>query len=153
MPAHGTNASDRYDLNRFLRAQEATFESACEELRRGQKTGHWMWFIFPQMIGLGSTETSRYYGITSLDEATEYLRHPILGERLRMASELVALLKEGSIHQVFPYPDDLKLRSSMTLFAQAASDDQIFMHVIDRHFDGELDGRTLRLIARGAAGL
>jgi len=137
---------DPWRLDRFLKAQKDTYEQACAELRREQKSSHWMWFIFPQIAGLGHSETSRRYAISSLDEARAYLAHPVLGPRLREAARLVAQITDRSAEQVFGYPDDLKLRSSMTLFAHATRDNGVFLEVIRNHFGNEFDPRTLALI-------
>lgn len=140
-----------YNLERFVEAQRSVFEQACAELRRGRKTGHWMWFIFPQLAGLGFSEMSRRYAIRSLDEAKAYLAHPILGPRLREICGFVNGIESRTVHQIFGSPDDMKLRSSMTLFAAAAKDDLlnenlVFVEVIEKYFGGELDGETLRLL-------
>jgi uncharacterized protein (DUF1810 family) len=145
-PSHDPPASDPYRLERFVKAQQHSFKQACAELRRGQKTSHWMWFIFPQIAGLGYSETARTYAISSLDEARAYLDHPTLGPRLREAARLVTLIKDRSVEQVFGYPDDLKLRSSMTLFAHATANNEVFVEVIRNHFGNEFDRRTLELI-------
>jgi uncharacterized protein (DUF1810 family) len=139
-----------YDLQRFVAAQEPVLERVRSELRRGRKQSHWMWFVFPQLAGLGSSPTARAYAISSVDEARAYLAHPVLGPRLVECAALAAAVEGGSAAAVFGYPDDLKLRSSMTLFARAAPDEPVFGQVLDRYFDGEPDPRTLELLGRTA---
>ena len=134
---------DPYDLQRFVAAQEPVMDRVRAELRRGRKTSHWMWFVFPQVEGLGSSGTARRYALSGLDEARAYLAHPVLGPRLVECAELAAAVEHGSAAEVFGYPDDLKLRSSMTLFARAAPDTPVFAAVLDRYFDGAPDERTL----------
>jgi uncharacterized protein (DUF1810 family) len=135
--------SDPYDLERFVDAQDGVYEEALSELRRGRKTGHWMWFVFPQIEGLGHSPTAQQYAISGLDEARAYVANPVLGPRLVECARVVAGTTGRSAHEIFGSPDDLKLRSSMTLFARAAPDTAEFQHVLDRYFDGELDERTL----------
>ncbi len=142
----GVGSEDRYNLERFVQAQDGVFDEACAELRRGRKVGHWMWFIFPQFAGLGSSGTSRKFAIASLEEARAYLAHPVLGARLREVCRLVGLLKGQSMSDVFGYPDDLKLRSSMTLFAHATAENDLFVEIIREFFGGEFDRRTLELM-------
>jgi uncharacterized protein (DUF1810 family) len=137
---------DHFDLERFVAAQEGTFEPACAELRQGVKTGHWMWFIFPQMAGLGSSEMSRRYAIGSLDEARAYLEHPVLGPRLRKICEIVYAIEGRTAREIFGSPDDMKLRSSMTLFAHATEENAAFVEMIRRYFGGEWDERTVRFV-------
>jgi uncharacterized protein (DUF1810 family) len=134
---------DLYDLQRFVDAQDPVLDRVRAELGRGRKMSHWMWFVFPQLAGLGSSPTAREYAISSLDEARAYLGHPVLGPRLVECAELVAAIEGRSAAQVFGYPDDVKLRSSMTLFARAAPDTPVFAEVLDRFFDGEPDPGTL----------
>ncbi|MCO8269724.1 DUF1810 domain-containing protein [Actinoplanes sp. TRM 88003] len=133
-------------LDRFVQAQHDTYEDAKAELTAGRKRTHWMWFVFPQISGLGSSPTAQHYAIEDLDEARAYLAHPVLGPRLL---ELAALLAaaDRSAAQIFGYPDDLKLRSSMTLFARAAADPAPFEQVLDHLYDGP-DERTLELLNR-----
>nr|WP_221377572.1 DUF1810 domain-containing protein [Actinoplanes polyasparticus] len=136
-------------LDRFVEAQDGTYEDARAELTAGRKRTHWMWFIFPQLSGLGSSPTAQHYAIRDLDEARAYLSHPVLGPRLyELAGVLVKA--ERSATEIFGYPDDLKLRSSMTLFARAAGvdgDPAPFQQVIDHFYDGP-DERTLELLGR-----
>ncbi|MEO6966068.1 MAG: DUF1810 domain-containing protein [Acidobacteriaceae bacterium] len=134
---------DKYDLQRFVNAQNPVIEQVRTELGSGRKTGHWMWFIFPQIKGLSLSETSRYFAISSREEAAAYLEHPILGRRLRECTELVSRIGVKSIDQIFDHPDDLKFRSSMTLFAKAAEDDEVFLRALKKYFGGELDASTL----------
>jgi len=140
--------ADSYDLERFVAAQNAsgTYHQAVEELRRGRKASHWMGFIFPQIAGLGQSAMSRRYAISSLDEATAYLDHPVLGPRLRECAGLVIQAQAQSAEQIFGGIDAQKLRSSMTLFLRAAPDDDLFQQVLDRYFDGRADEATDRLL-------
>jgi uncharacterized protein (DUF1810 family) len=138
--------NDRYDLQRFVDAQNPVYEQVCAELRNGRKQGHWMWFIFPQLRGLGQSQMATRFGIGSREEAEEYLKHAILGERLRECTRLVNLVEGRSIHQILGYPDDLKFRSSMTLFARIASGDQIFQEALQKYFGGASDRLTLDLL-------
>lgn len=137
----GTN-SDRYLLQRFLSAQEDIYANAVSELKAGQKRTHWMWFIFPQVDGLGMSETTRYYAIKSLAEAKAFLKHPVLGTRLEECSSLLLTLKGFSAHQIFSSPDDHKLQSCMTLFSAAANDPRIFDSVLTKYYEGCRDART-----------
>ncbi|MFL9907342.1 DUF1810 domain-containing protein [Paraburkholderia sp. RL17-337-BIB-A] len=135
---------DPYDLQRFVDAQEPVYAQVCEELRDGRKRSHWMWFVFPQIQGLGTSAMAQRFAISTLAEAEAYLRHPILGQRLREATRLVNLVKDRSIEEIFGYPDDLKFKSSLTLFARATSDNEIFIEALRRYFGGEGDSRTLQ---------
>ena len=137
---------DRYNLDRFVAAQEGMFEQACAELRRGRKTGHWMWFIFPQIAGLGFSEMSREYAIRSIDEARAYLTHATLGPRLREICAIVNEIEGKTAYQIFGSPDDMKLRSSMTLFAHATEENGVFVEVIRKYFGGVEDERTVELM-------
>jgi uncharacterized protein (DUF1810 family) len=135
------------DLNRFIKAQENSFAEALSEIKSGRKRSHWMWYIFPQFKGLGFSETSKYYSIKDLDEAERYLSHPILGERLKLITKELLILNENNANKVFGSPDDLKLKSSMTLFATIdTSEENIFNAVLDKFFDGQNDNKTLTLI-------
>lgn len=138
---------DDYNLQRFVDAQEGVVEGACAELRRGRKTGHWMWFIFPQLRGLGSSSMAEYYGITSLAEARAYLDHPLLGERLIECSRIVMLIEGRSLREIFGSPDDMKFKSSMTLFARAAAENSIFIEAINKFCDGSFDPLTLKAVS------
>ena len=134
-------------LNRFLEAQEDVYETALSEIKSGQKRSHWMWFIFPQYKGLGYSDTSKYYAIDSLEEANEYLNHPILGRRLKEISNELLLLEDEPIEFIFGSPDNLKLRSCMTLFSEIDdSEDNVFINVIEQYFSGKLDHNTLLLM-------
>jgi uncharacterized protein (DUF1810 family) len=139
----GTKQNDPYHLQRFVDAQKRVFAQVCSELRQGRKRSHWIWFIFPQIRGLGSSPLAQEFAISSLEEAKAYLEHPILGARLKECCRLVNLLEGRSIEEIFGYPDDLKFRSSMTLFASATSDNQIFQDALEKHFNGEFDPLTI----------
>jgi uncharacterized protein (DUF1810 family) len=139
---------DLSDLHRFVAAQDGVFDTALAELRAGRKRTHWMWFVFPQIAGLGSTPTAQRYALSGLGEARAYLAHPVLGPRLREASRAVLDVEGRSAHQILGHPDDLKLRSSMTLFARAADDPAVFEAVLERYYDGP-DPRTLELLSAG----
>ena len=134
---------DPFDLQRFVDAQNPVYEQVCSELRCGQKRGHWIWFIFPQIKGLGYSHLAEKFGISSRAEAQAYLQHPVLGPRLCECSRLVTLIEGKTIHQIFGSPDDLKFRSSMTLFACATSDNQVFDDALNKYFGGEQDRLTL----------
>jgi len=138
--------NDPFDLERFVEAQHGVYAQACAELRRGRKTGHWIWFIFPQMAGLGTSAMSERYGIGSLAEAKAYLAHPVLGPRLREISGIVLAIEGRTVDEIFGWPDDMKLRSSMTLFAAASGDERVFVDVLEKYFGGERDGKTLELL-------
>ncbi len=138
---------DPFDLQRFVDAQNPVYQRVCAELRNGRKDSHWMWFIFPQLRRLGSSRLATAFGISSREEAEAYLDHPLLGPRLRECVQLVNLIDGRSIDQIFGYPDDLKFRSSMTLFAAVASDNQVFQNALLKYFAGEPDPRTMELLA------
>lgn len=140
------DTSDPYDLQRFIEAQKPVIEAVKKELRSGRKRTHWMWFVFPQMEGLGSSQKSRRYAISSRAEAQAYLAHPILGPRLRECTELVNSIEGRSANDVFGSPDDLKFRSSMTLFEAVADDPTPFRRALERYYDGEPDSKTLELL-------
>ncbi|MGB6698295.1 MAG: DUF1810 domain-containing protein [Methylocella sp.] len=135
--------NDHYNLQRFVDAQRPVFEEVCVELQEGSKKGHWMWFIFPQIEGLGDSQLARKFAISSRKEAEAYLNHPILGPRLRHCTRLITLVEGRSIDQIFGDPDDLKFHSSMTLFASATSDNQVFRDALHKYFGGEPDRLTL----------
>ncbi len=140
---------DQFGLNRFTRAQEGVYGTVLSELRSGRKRSHWIWFIFPQIDGLGHSSTSEYYAIKSIEEARQYLRHPVLGARLEECAKAVLAVEGRSASEIFGYPDDMKLRSSMTLFALAAEEpDSVFTAVLDKYFQGKQDERTLQLLER-----
>jgi uncharacterized protein (DUF1810 family) len=135
-----------YDLDRFLDEQVHVYDGVVDELRRGHKTGHWIWFIFPQIAGLGHSPMSQRFAISSLDEACAYLAHPVLGARLRQCSGILLGLESPTAEEIFGSTDTMKLRSSMTLFHRAAPDDPVFSQVLDHYFDGAPDDLTdLRL--------
>ena len=130
------------DLDRFLVAQELVYDGALEELRRGRKTGHWMWFVFPQVAGLGQSAMSRRFAITSLDEARAYLAHPVLGARLCECAGIVLATTGRTAEEIFGSTDAMKLRSCMTLFHRAAPDEPVFAQVLDRYYGGVADNAT-----------
>lgn len=140
--------NDPYRLSRFVEAQEPVYETVLRELEHGRKESHWMWFIFPQIAGLGHSPTAQRFAVSSLDEARAYLAHPLLGSRLIQCTRTVNAVRGRTAHQIFGSPDDMKLRSSMTLFRKAASDPEPFTTAIDRYFDGEADQRTLDIVAQ-----
>ena len=142
------NPEDPYDLNRFLSAQEGVYERALAELKGGRKQTHWIWFIFPQIDGLGYSPTAKRYSIKSREEARQYLNHPVLGKRLLECTEAVVALKGSSVSEIFGYPDDLKFTSSMTLFETIAGPDTVFSSALDRYCHGERDAATLRLLEK-----
>jgi uncharacterized protein (DUF1810 family) len=137
------SAGDPFDLKRFVDAQAAAYRTVVEELRGGRKRSHWMWFVFPQVRGLGSSPTAVHYGISSLEEARAYLAHDVLGPRLRECTRLVNEVQGRSIAEIFGSPDDLKLRSSMTLFARATDDNEDFVALLDKYYDGQQDQLTV----------
>ncbi|MES2649664.1 MAG: DUF1810 domain-containing protein [Bacteroidota bacterium] len=138
--------TNNLSLDRFIQAQQKDFDIALQELQRGKKQSHWMWYIFPQLKVLGFSSTSQYYGIRYLDEATNYLQHEVLGERLIRICHLLLGLETSDAHQVFGSPDDLKLKSSMTLFAAVPNADPVFEMVLEKFFEGRKDERTMELI-------
>ena len=138
---------DPYDLDRFIRAQETIFESVLTELGSGQKRSHWMWFIFPQIEGLGYSEISRYYSIKSEEEAREYLNHPVLGARLLKCCGILLGIAGKTASDIFGSPDDVKLKSSMTLFACVSKPESVFARVLEKYFDGKRDKKTEYLLS------
>ena len=138
--------NDPYNLQRFVDAQDAVYERVVEELRGGRKSSHWMWFVFPQLRGLGQSQMAHTFGIGSRAEAEAYLKHPVLGPRLKECTRQVNLIKGRTIEEIFGYPDDLKFRSSMTLFASVEREDQLFKTALDKYFGGAPDARTLELL-------
>ena len=140
---------DPYDLQRFVDAQAGTYDAVLDELRGGRKRSHWIWFIFPQLAGLGSSPTAARYAISSLAEAQAYLRHDLLGARLRECSRLVNAIEGKSIAQIFGWPDNLKVRSSMTLFALATDDNDEFVALLTKYYDGEQDPVTVARLSGG----
>ena len=137
---------EQYNLSRFIDAQETTYEGAMLELARGRKESHWIWYIFPQIVGLGNSETTKIFSIKSLEEGRAYLEHPVLGPRLVEACEILLTLKGTSINEVMGFPDDLKLLSSMTLFETFSESNSVFTRIIEVYFDGERDEATLEII-------
>jgi uncharacterized protein (DUF1810 family) len=135
--------SDPHDLQRYLDAQERWIEQACKELREGHKQSHWMWFIFPQLRGLGHSAIANRYAISSRDEAEVYLAHPLLGTRLRQCTSLVMALEGRSIEQIFDEPDNLKFHSSVTLFSRVDSESKLFTNALKKYFAGKPDQLTL----------
>ncbi|MEO8795136.1 MAG: DUF1810 domain-containing protein [Daejeonella sp.] len=135
------------NLSRFLEAQENTYSSALREIKAGKKTSHWMWFIFPQIIGLGSTDYSIKYSIQSKREANAYLKHPVLGTRLIEISSALLSLNDVSAFEIFGKPDDRKLKSCMTLFSQVSGDEEVFNNVLAKYYNGELDQRTIQILS------
>ena len=130
------------DLERFVEAQERVYEGVLAELRSGRKTGHWIWYVFPQIAGLGSSAMSRQYAITSMAEAIAYLAHPVLGARLRECAGLVLDIRDRTAEEIFGSIDAMKLRSSMTLFHRAAPEESVFAQVLDRYYGGAADEAT-----------
>jgi uncharacterized protein (DUF1810 family) len=135
--------NDPFTLQRFVDAQAPVYAQVLAELRAGSKRSHWMWFIFPQIAGLGRSETARYFAISSREEAAAYLAHPTLGPRLRECCRLTTLVEGRSAREIFGTPDDMKFRSSLTLFAAVAPDDAIFTEALQKFFSGEADRLTL----------
>ena len=133
-------------LQRFLDAQEKDYAVALSEIKNGRKKSHWIWYNFPQIKGLGFSETSRFYAIKDLQEAEAYLQHPVLGERLIQISNALLELPENDANKIFGSPDDLKLKSSMTLFASIDNKNQVFSKVLDKFFNGERDIKTLQIL-------
>ena len=135
--------NDPFDLERFVEAQDPKYARVLNELRRGRKVSHWMWYVFPQVAGLGMTATSKRYSISGLEEAQAYLDHTLLGPRLRECTALVNAVENRSAQGIFGHPDYLKFRSGMTLFAQATDDNAEFVEALDKYFGGEPDSLTL----------
>ena len=139
-------ADDPFDLNRFMRAQERDYARALAEIRHGEKRSHWMWYIFPQIQGLGFSSTSKRYSIKSLEEAKAYLAHPILGPRLIEITEAVLNIENRSAYKIFGSPDDLKLKSCATLFACVSPPDSTFERLLANYYAGARDDKTLQLL-------
>lgn len=135
------------NIERFLEPQKTSFASALEEVRNGRKSGHWMWFVFPQLRGLGQSNLAWYYGIEDLSEAKAYISHPILGQRLREITYAVLMQEETDPMKIFGWPDNMKFRSCMTLFAQVSEDD-LFMQALVKFFDGNVDQATLQMLGQ-----
>ena len=138
---------DDFDLERFVTAQAPVFETVLAELRAGCKRSHWMWFVFPQLRGLGHSSTARFYGISSIEEARAYLAHPLLGPRLDLCTRIVVTSESSSLHAIFGSPDDMKFRSCVTLFSLATDNsDNPFRHALHRWCEGQPDEQTLVLL-------
>jgi uncharacterized protein (DUF1810 family) len=135
-----------FDLSRFVEAQRGVYDQALAELQRGRKQSHWMWFIFPQIDGLGSSTTARHYAIKSAAETKAYLGHPLLGDRLVKCCEALLNIRDKSASEIFGFPDDLKLRSCATLFSIVAGEGSVFSRVLDKYFEGKPDQRTIELL-------
>jgi uncharacterized protein (DUF1810 family) len=140
-------SADPFNLQRFIDAQAPVIETVLAELRRGRKASHWMWFIFPQVAGLGFSAMSQKYAIYSGEEANAYLAHPVLGDRLRECVEVVLEVEGRSLHEIFGSPDDMKLHSCLTLFAEA-SGEEVFLRALDKYFDGSPDQATLDVLSQ-----
>jgi uncharacterized protein (DUF1810 family) len=140
------DAGDPHNLSRFVQAQEDVYEQALDEIHSGRKRSHWMWYIFPQVAGLGFSPTSQRYAIQSLAEAEAYLAHPVLGPRLVECAEAALGVEGRSAHEIFGSPDDMKLKSCATLFACITPAGSVFDRLLDRYFQGQRDGKTLRLL-------
>jgi uncharacterized protein (DUF1810 family) len=143
---HAARADDPYDLKRFLQAQADDYQQALAEIKSGRKRGHWMWYIFPQIDGLGISATSKHYSIKSVEEAKAYLEHPILGPRLLECVEALLAIEGKSATQIFGAPDDLKLRSCATLFASVSPPDSTFQQLLNKYYAGQSDDKTLELL-------
>jgi uncharacterized protein (DUF1810 family) len=135
-----------YNLNRFLEAQETKYNEALTEIKKGKKQGHWMWYIFPQIAGLGFSEYNVFYAIKNREEATQYLQHPVLGKRLIQISKAVLEINGKTANEIFGKPDDRKLQSCMTLFNQVKNSEPIFQDVLDKYYQGIKDEKTIQLL-------
>lgn len=135
-----------FHLERFVDAQRPVYETVRAELRSGRKRSHWMWYIFPQIAGLGRSETARHYALSGIEEAQAYLAHPLLGQRLEECCRILAGIEGRTASAIFGYPDDLKLHSSLTLFAQAAPEQPLFVACLEKYFNGQRDAATLKLL-------
>ena len=142
--------SEETDLKRFIDAQDADYSTALSEIKQGRKKTHWMWYIFPQIQGLGFSETSKFYAIKDLAEAGAFLKHPVLGNRLINICQALLDLKDNNANNIFGSPDDLKLKSSMTLFASLPDSNPVFQSVLDKFFDGMRDSKTREVISGSA---
>lgn len=138
--------NDQFDLNRFLRAQEGSYQRALGELKGGEKRSHWMWYVFPQIDGLGYSSTAKFYAIRSKEEALAYVSHPVLGARLLECARTVCDIEGRTATEIFGFPDDVKLRSSMTLFAYVSEKHSVFQSVLEKYFNGRADERTLEML-------
>lgn len=140
--------TDAYNFHRFLTDQESVYNNILAELRAGRKSSHWIWFIFPQIAGLGHSRTAQQFAIGSLNEAKAYLQHPLLSQRLRECTQLVLNVDGRSAEEIFSYPDNLKFRSCMTLFLSATTDNTLFKDALLKYFDGRPDQSTLNILAQ-----
>ena len=147
MPTSATSSADPFHLSRFVQAQEGIYDRALAEIRGGRKRSHWMWFVFPQYAGLGFSSMSQEYAIKSIKEARAYLNHPVLGPRLVECAQGVLGVEGRTASQIFGSPDDMKLRSSATLFAHVSDAGNLFEEVLQRYFDSQPDARTMQLLA------
>ena len=143
-----SDRGDPFDLNRFISAQEGIYDRALAELRDGLKRSHWMWYIFPQVEGLGHSPTTRRYSIKSLEEARHYLAHPVLGQRLKESAEAVLAIQGRSAADIFGHPDDWKLQSSMTLFELVSGSESVFGRILDKYDQGKRDPRTIQIVGK-----
>ena len=134
------------DLDKFVKAQARDYAGALEEMKRGRKLGHWIWYVFPQITGLGMSSTSMHYAIKDLEQANRYFQHPVLGKRLIETANAVLAVEGKTANQIMGTPDDLKLRSSMTLFSVVKNADPVFQAVLDKYFDGEPDQKTVAIL-------
>lgn len=148
-PKTPPSGSERFDLERFVSAQENSFEVALSEVTRGSKRSHWMWYIFPQLRGLGRSSTAQYYGISGAEEARAYLAHKLLGPRLIAVCEAALAVEDRSATEIFGTPDDMKLRSCATLFAHVSDGDSVFHKILDKYYGGSPDPRTIELLTGG----
>ena len=137
-----------HDLERFYKAQEYDYETALSEIRNGRKESHWRWYIFPQITGLGRSTTAEYYAIKSKEEAKGYIEDPVLGKRLIEISQALFQIESDDAEMVMGWPDNLKLRSCMTLFAEVAPEQPVFRNVLEKFYDGEMDGKTLDILKK-----
>jgi uncharacterized protein (DUF1810 family) len=147
------SVNDPYNLQRFAEAQDRCYERACQELSAGYKQSHWMWFIFPQLRGLGRSAMANHYGISSLQEAAAYLAHPVLGPRLKHVTELVLRVHGSTVEEIFGDSDDLKFRSCMTLFAEAAGGSGVFQEALQKYFHGKPDTLTMNRLGSSECGI
>jgi uncharacterized protein (DUF1810 family) len=147
-PSETTCRDDSYDLSRFTKAQRNIYDKALSELKKGKIQSHWMQYIFPQIDGLGHSSSSKHYAIKSIEEARQYLDHPVLGKRLLACVDIILAIEERSIQEIFSSPDDLKFKSSMTLFACIANRSLLFARVLDKYFNCERDVITLQLFKK-----
>ncbi len=135
-------------LDRFIKAQDHNYADALQEIKSGRKTTHWMWYVFPQIAGLGTSETAKFYAIKDMEEATAYLQHPVLGKRLIEISEAMLQLPGNDPYKILGSPDDMKLQSSMTLFGALPNANTVFQQVLDKYYGGKKDNRTLDIVSK-----